>query len=128
MSKPKTISLEQLRSHKEPLQRTIMWHGIAVTVRTILPMSEAISFVDGIMKACYDKTHDIIMPEVMDFAFRFYVVTSYAHVEMPDNIEEQYELLYCTDVFDVIANAVNHAQLKSLRDTVSSLLFRTDQK
>ena len=124
MTKIKKITVDQLRAHCKPVQTTTMWHGIAVTVRTVLPMQEITSFVNSVMDGCYDSTHDIMVPEMMDFAFRLNVVMRYACVDLPEDIAEQYELLYNTDLYDCIVAVVNSAQVEFIRNTISNLLFK----
>lgn len=124
MEKIKKISVEQLRTHNKPSQRTILWHGIAVTIRYLLPIKEVTLLVNSVMDGCYDKAHDVFIPEMMDFAFRVNIVTRYACVDLPQDIEEQYEILYNTDIFDTIASAINTAQMQSIKDTIYALMFK----
>ena len=125
MEKDKKISSEQLLSQKKATKRIAMWHGIAVSVRTLLPIREVGLFVNSVMDGCYDVEHDAFIPEMMDFAFRVNVVTRYACVELPLDIEDQYEVLYNTDIFDTIVASINEAQLKSIRETINALMFKS---
>ncbi len=124
MEKEKRISSEQLLSQKKANKRMAMWHGIAVSVRTLLPIREVTLFINSVMDSCYDTEHDNFVPEMMDFAFRVNVVTRYACVDLPLDIEDKYEVLYNTDIFDTIAAAVNNSQLQSIRETIFSLMYR----
>lgn len=124
MEKAKRVSVEQLRSHNKPVCRTILWHGNAVTIRTLLPIKEVTLFVNSVMEGCYDIPHNAFIPEMMDFAFRVNVVTRYACVDLPTDIEEQYEIIYNTDIFDTIVASINVAQLQSIRDTINALMFK----
>jgi len=123
MNKIKQITVDQLRAtNTTPMSRTVMWHGRAVSVRTLLPVRELSQFINSVMSACYDDEHDVFVPEMMDFAFRVNVVSRYACVELPDDIEEQYVLLYNTDIYDSIVAAVNAAQLQSIEKTIGVLI------
>lgn len=124
MERLKRISAEQLLAQRDRDWRTVMWHGHAVSVRTLLPIEEISPFIDSVMEVCWDETHDMPAPEMMDFAFRVNVVTRYACVELPENIGEQYEVMYGTDIFDTIGSAVNAAQLQSLKETLCHLVYR----
>lgn len=126
MEKIKRITAEQLcTANSKPTHRTIIWHGIAVTVRTLLPIQEVSMIINSVMDACYDQTHDVFMPEMKDFAFRANVVSHYACVDFPNDIEEQYSILYNTDIFDTVVAAVNPAQIESIRETLSTLMANT---
>lgn len=126
MEKAKKITVEQLRLlNKTPTHRTILWHGNALTVRTLLSIEEISQFVNSVMGGCYDQLHDVFVPEMKDFGFRVNVVSRYACVELPDDIEEQYEILYNTDIYDTICAAVNSAQLTSIGNSIDTLMFRS---
>lgn len=119
MEKVKKITAEQLLgADNTPSYRTVMWHGIAMTLRPLLPLVEVTRFVNSVMDSCYDKEHDVFVPDMKDFAFRVNTVSRYACVELPENIEEQYSILYNTDIFDVVVSYVNTAQLQSIKDTI----------
>lgn len=120
MEKVKKITAEQLRcANNVPSHRTVMWHGIAVTLRPLLPLVEVTQFVNSVMDSCYDKEHDVFVPDMMDFAFRVNAVSRYACVELPESIEEQYSILYNTDIFDTIVSYANAAQLQSIKDAIN---------
>lgn len=120
MEKVKKITAEQLRgANNAPSHRTVMWHGIAVTLRPLLPLVEVTQFVNSVMDSCYDKEHDVFVPDMIDFAFRVNAVSRYACVELPESIEEQYSILYNTDIFDTIVSYANAAQLQSIKDAIN---------
>lgn len=120
MEKVKKITAEQLRgANNVPSHRTVMWHGIAVTLRPLLSLVEVTQFVNSVMDSCYDKEHDVFVPDMMDFAFRVNAVSRYACVELPESIEEQYSILYNTDIFDTIVSYANAAQLQSIKDAIN---------
>ena len=120
MEKVNKITAEQLRgANNVPSHRTVMWHGIAVTLRPLLSLVEVTQFVNSVMDSCYDKEHDVFVPDMMDFAFRVNAVSRYACVELPESIEEQYSILYNTDIFDTIVSYANAAQLQSIKDAIN---------
>lgn len=125
MEKVKIITAEQLLSaDTKPSHKTLMWHGHAVTVRYLIPLIEVTQFINSVMNSCYDKEHDLFMPDMMDFAFRVNVVSRYASVELPGDINKQYSVLYNTDIFDVIVSNVNSSQIKSIRDSIDICMMR----
>ena len=99
-----------------------MWHGIAVTVRPLLPLAEVTQFVNSVMDSCYDKGRDMFVPDMKDFAFRVNVVSRYACVELPPSIEEQYAILYNTDIFDTILSYINQPQIESIKDAINTCM------
>ena len=126
MEKFKKITAEQLRSATTaPTHRTIVWRGIALTIRTLLPIVEVTQFVNSVMDSCYDKTHDVFVPDIKDFAFRVNTVSRYACVELPKDINEQYSILYNTDLFDTILAHINQAQIRAIEDAINICLHNS---
>lgn len=123
MDKVKKITTEQLRAaNTAPSHRTILWHGIAVTLRPLLPLIEVTQFVNSVMDSCYDKEHDVFVPDMKDFAFRVNTVSRYACVELPSDINEQYSILYNTDIFDTVLSNINQSQIQSIKDTIDTCM------
>lgn len=123
MEKIKKITSEQLRAlNTAPSHRTIMWHGIAVTLRPLLPIIEVTQFVNSVMDSCYDKEHDVFVPDMKDFAFRVNTVSRYACVELPSDISEQYSILYNTDIFDTVLSYINQAQIQAIKDAINTCM------
>lgn len=99
--------------------KLLMWHGISVSIRTLLPLKEVSQFVNSVMDCCYDKEHDIFVPDMMDFAFRVNVVSRYACIELPNDLEDQYSILYDTDIFDSVIKVINQAQISSIKNAIN---------
>ena len=124
--KVKVLKAEQILANlPAEKQRIIMWHGNAITVRELLPITELSSFVNSVLNCCYDEKHDVVVPEMMDFAFRINVITSYATVELPDEICNQYAMAYQTDLFDSIVSVINKQQLCAIRDAIELCLKKS---
>lgn len=129
MSRTKTpmkrLTAEQLRPYcTMPQNRVLMWNGMAVTVRPLLPVGEVSKFVNSVMGACYDQTNDIFIPEMMDFAFRVNTVMRYACVELPADVEEQYTVLYNTGLFSAVMSVINEGQISSIKEAIMVCISR----
>lgn len=98
-----------------PEHKTVVWRGTAFAVRTVLTARDASRLFDGVMTACYDRGRDLFFPEMADFAFRAGVLVWYAGAELPENIEEQYRLVYGTDLYDKVRAEISGAQVDALR-------------
>lgn len=117
--KIKTIKAEQLEPFcTMPPAKIVMWHGVATTVRPFLPLSEMIELVGDIIDVCYDKKNETFVPTMLDFAFRVGVISKYANVEMPKEIDKQYALVYNSGLYDVIQEAISQSQLNAMRDSI----------
>lgn len=124
MERIKKITADQLLAHsKHQNTRVIMWNGIAITIRYLIELKEIPDVIDSIMNACYDKTHDTFMPEMIDFIFKVNIITRYAYIELPIDIEKRYEVIYNTDIYNTIVSYVNAEQVQSLKRTIDMLAF-----
>ena len=99
--------------------KTVVWHGLNMTIRPLLTMQEVTQFVDSVMTTCHDKERDLFFPEMIDFAFRVNVVMRYACVKLPEDVDEQYRLVYATDLYETIRCKINQSQLNALWYTIS---------
>lgn len=111
------------RDHK-----TILWHGYATTVRMMLSLEEVTQFIDSVIDTYHISGGlaypDRFFPENIDFAFRVNTVMRYACIDLPEELEDQYAVMYATDLFDVVSSNVNQAQLKAIRQAIDYYIAR----
>ena len=100
MAKTKKISVNAFQKvMKETYSPTYTfdWNGIEVTVNKTLSLKDMLEFVDDVVKSCFTEETNRYLPEVKDFVIRVCILEKYANFTMPQNVENQYELVYCTD-------------------------------
>lgn len=101
----------------------VLWHkNKTLLVRRFIPLNEVPQLIDMIMSTIINPQEKYFMPELKDFAIRAGVVMYYAVVQMPETTEAQYELLYTTDLYDVVKKNANLAQIDSIIDAVDLCL------
>ena len=101
----------------------ILWNGKTVTVAKLLSFREVSQFINAVMDLCFDTEHEIAVPEAADFAIRLNVLMRYAGIMMTGDIEEQYQIVYESGLYEAIANVVNQAQLDAIRQTVQTCVL-----
>lgn len=94
--------------------RRIQWRGLDVIIRSMIDLPEIPSFFSSVMSACYDEEHDLFMPEMLDFAVRANTVLRYSNIILPDDAEEQYRILYGTDLFQTVKDNICFDQVESI--------------
>ena len=92
---------------------SVNWHGVDVTVRKTITLAEMLGMVRDIVTSCYDEDQKYL-PEVFDFAAAVSLLSRYANIDMPGDIEEQYALVVGTDLYSMIAGEVNQRQLDQI--------------
>lgn len=95
-----------------------------IEVRPLLPMDEMWDVVDEMVEYCIPtvntgtadepKEEVVFMPENRDFALRRVVASHYGNMRLPEDSAKQYELLYCTNVFQRIVGLICQDQLREI--------------
>lgn len=94
------------------------FHGKELVVQRIIPFHILSALTPKIVDACFDDESGEYQPEMLDFSMRIAVVRAYTNVELPDDIEEQYYILYGTDLWNMVNLVADPEQLQLLHAVV----------
>lgn len=75
-----------------------------------------LNFVQDVMETVFNEEYGY-MPEFLEYAIRFNVMTRYGHIEMPEDIQERYMLIY-DDRYRRVLEYVNIDQLDNIIDAI----------
>lgn len=123
MAKTKKISVNAFqKAMKETYNPTYTfdWNGIEVTVNKTLSLKDMLEFVDDVVKSCFTEETNRYLPEVKDFVIRVCILEKYANFTMPQNLENQYELVYCTDAVQQVMKYINPEQYNSIITSIEN--------
>lgn len=115
MGQPKTLSANELRRVAGvwgKQYQTVQWHSAQLVVRHSLGINEYISLIRSIVADCGPKDGEVAY-ELFDFSVRLNVVLAYAFVELPEDIEGAFYILYNSDLYDTVRKYANTAQISS---------------
>lgn len=121
MSEPKVIPKEQVSASSRveyDMYIPIKWRNTQIYVKHIIRVSEMAELINSVMSACCAGDGGFCQ-ELVDYALRYNIVTTYSLVEMPDDLDEQYRILYCSDLYKVVTENINESQLNSIVETIS---------
>lgn len=90
------------------------WNGLNITVKRFLNIEDMIRFTDAVCDSCFDYSTGRYRPEVKDFVTRSCILEIYANFDLPENLEERYELVYQSDVISEIMKYVNKTQFDAI--------------
>lgn len=98
--------------------KKVTWHTSEFIVRNLLPLGDFLNTVNSILTDCEanDGTVDI---GLIDFALRKNIIVAYAFINLPDDVDQLYYVVYASDLFDAVCSAINQEQLKALFKTIS---------
>lgn len=115
--KEKRVPINKLESIMNPVTVTVPLDGttdVNVVIRRTLPLSDVLQFVADVVAACIDSETGEYTPEILPFAIKANVLTTYANFNLPSNVEKQYELLYNTTAVDQVMSHINMAQYEEI--------------
>ena len=102
--------LEKIVKDKYSPISTVTWNGLEITVKESLSFKEMILFVDGVVKGCFASDDGAYMPEVKDFVIKCSILEDYTNLTLPQGIERKYDIIYHSDIADVIMSKINASQ------------------
>lgn len=97
----------------QPTQ-VVAWNGIDINVKRTLSFKDMLTFVNNVFQLCFDGETGEFMPELKDFAIKSYILEMYTDIELPDNVQEKYDLIYCSDAFECILPYIHSSQLSEM--------------
>lgn len=95
-------------------RRVVMWHGVQIYIRRFISFRESVEFVNYVL----DISKNGLREEMVDFAFRANVIMTYTNIELPNDLDEQYRLLYAGDLYGFILKNINEEQIASIKYAV----------
>lgn len=120
MGTVKTLSVNELKrvtgiSQKQYKQ--VAWHTTTVIIKQMLSISEYLTAVENILNSCKSPEGEIAI-ELLDFAIRVGIISAYAFVELPEDIDELYYLIYASDLYDLVCSIANKSQIESIKKAI----------
>lgn len=98
--------------------KKIPWHDAFIYVKSIIPFKEMIGMVEYIVNSCIGK-NGLFMPEFLDFSLRVCVLNYYSLVELPEDIEEKFYVVYQSDIYDTVVKHINKGQIESIKNSIN---------
>lgn len=109
----------------------ITWCGYNVAIKRFISFTDMLSFVDGVVSGCFAKSDNRYLPEVRDLFFRCSLVEFYTNIVLPESVEEKNQIVYGTDIIDLILQNIDRGQFRAIMDGIEkrvTYLVNTDMK
>lgn len=117
MAKTKKVSINEFEKYfkANKAEDSIVKVGdMEITVKKVLDLDEMLAFVGGVVDSCFVGDEDIFVPEVKVFAIKSNVLSYYANMNLPEDLNKRYQFIMCTDVYDEVINHINAAQFEDI--------------
>ena len=121
MDNVKTITareIKQIASTFYEKTKYITWHGKRIKINPMISFHEAVSFIQSVLNSSTSSKDNVLVLESVEFIFLSKFLEVYANIKLPDNLEEQYEIIYGSDLVEKISEEVNKSQLLSIADII----------
>ncbi len=105
-------------NHVQPFGCDVEWLGYTIHIKRFLDFMDMMGFVNGVTAGCFAKSDNSYMPEARDFFFRCHIVEYYTNIELPDNLEEKNQLVYGTNIIEVVLRNVDMGQFQAIIDSI----------
>lgn len=119
------ISIEESKKIVDGLESnevTVNWHGAKLCIKKTLPVKDMLEVVQNVVRGSFADDDLNYMPELTDFVLLREVMSKYTNVDLPEDTEELYELLYRTDLMDVVLDNINGRQFTKIYNAINAKL------
>ena len=121
------ITITALREAiKDKFDNTVTdeWEGLSLTIKRTLSLGEMLAFVEKVVESCYDNDNTFA-PERKDIAIRLSTVVLYSNITLPTALEEQYDFIYRTNIYDFICDRIDQNQycaiMRAIREKIENV-------
>ncbi len=118
------VNRVSLKNNKTPLHyKTITWKSYNIVIKQTLSIDEFMNVIHAVFKDCRVSDSDnIVQLELIDFSIKTNIISAYANVELPENLDELYSIVYGTSLYETIYSNVSKIQVQSIIDSVKLCL------
>ena len=109
--------IRQIAGYPDANRTAVQWHSKRILVAPYLGIHAFLELIHRTLDDCCSEDQRFA-PELLDFAFRINVISAYAIVTMPTDIDELFFLAYQTDLYDTVCAHISKSQLMAAKDTV----------
>ena len=101
-----------------------LWHGIRIKIKRSLNLDEysrAILAADDMLNSIKETCGSICAKCLRDFVSSVHVILAYTDIDVPNDINTAYALVYSTDLYPFVSENINRDQVSSLRAAIAEL-------
>ena len=121
-NKISTEALEQVLKDTYTPVSTIEWNGLELMVRRTITLAETMEFVKFVTDICFaDETNEYI-PEVRDYAIKLFILEHYTNLDLPEETEKKYAIIYQTDIMPTVLNMLDGQQFNDIIRAIDTKL------
>lgn len=113
-------------SNYQPTQ-TLNWNGLELVIKKSLSLSEMLTFVNNVIQMCFEDETGEYLPEIKDFAIKSCILDMYTNIELEQNVQVRYDLIYSSDIISFIVGNLPNTQLGEITHAIDVKLAHLAQ-
>ncbi len=97
--------------------KKVVWRTTSIDVAYCLGARRFLDVYRAIIKDSTSPDGECMLP-LIDFSIRINVISAYTNVVMPDTVEDLFDVVYGSDLYDVVVKNANTSQINALINAV----------
>ena len=118
LRKISAIKLNKIINTIDMKPKVVDWHGLQLEVRPIITAKEYMSLVHSIVDDCKAPDEGCAV-ELVDFAIKANIIATYTNVELPNDLQDLYNVVYASDLYDIVCTVVKQSQIEAIYRAVN---------
>lgn len=97
-----------------------VWAGLEIEVKRFLTMEEMFDFTNTVFETCFRQDDSSYLPEVKDFMIRSCILDAYTNIEIPDDLQTRYDMVYRYEIIPEVMKYVDQNQFNAVLMAIDS--------
>lgn len=97
-----------------------VWAGLEIEVKRFLTMEEMFDFTSTVFETCFRQADSSYLPEVKDFMIRSCILDAYTNIEIPDDLQTRYDMVYRYEIIPEVMKYVDQNQFNAVLMAIDS--------
>lgn len=97
-----------------------VWAGLEIEVKRFLTIGEMFDFTNTVFEACFRQDDASYRPEVKDFMIRSCILDAYTNIEIPDDLQTRYDMVYRYEIIPEVMKYVDQNQFNAVLMAIDS--------
>ena len=123
MAGSKKLSIAAIdRAIKEEYVNDVVcdFHGNEFVVHRFISLETMVKFVNEVVEGCFDDESGKYLPEIRDLITKHSLLHYYAEVNIPTDFNHFYEIVYKTDLLDIVRKNIDRAQYEDILNAIDA--------
>lgn len=104
----------------------IDWHGVEIYINKTISLWDMVDFINTVVNSCFTEDGDYL-PQLKDYLINEMTIMKYTNVELPDDYNVKYDLIYRTDLLAQVYAKIDASQYNSILNSIAEKISLCNQ-